>query len=436
MDKPSATAPPSEADLDEPLLSGGNEVTCMFTSRCNTGSQPRKAISHIFGRNKAATRSIPTHVWVHYCRKHYQRCRYRNAREWVLIQCGLVKEQVRRVQMWSEQNRKAGKGGVVQNWTLAMRKREQNRVQEKSSKQRSFQPTNDEDEDEDTHLDSATLNGTAVPDWLRNKCGDGYSSAEIEDIVDLIKEHLEEVHASQIPDIEILPNITLDPADDTASRAMLKRKASNPHTHRRSQSVGVALHAESQPTPRYIGLPPTAYYDNYSVLRHDNHPAPGYYVNNRDVPPATHHEGHHIPHRDKPRIPPIDDLPFPHRDGRPMLDHHNRHTVYRDNQPTYWSTNELPPSDKRQRLPDIRDDRRAPNQRSLSAIDSYNPDFSFHSPMPPGGYRTEQPVRYSEGQPASTAPGPYERDHDPSQPLPRWSLASRPLEPVHRLPAP
>lgn len=442
-----------EANLDQPLQSSEDEVQCMFVPGCDTGSQLRKAISHIFGRNKAATRSIPMHVWVHFCRKHYQRSRYRNAQEWACIQCELVGKQVRRVQTWSDQNRKAGKGGVVQSWTLAMRKREQNRVQEKSSRQRPYQSAN-EDDDEDSHPDSATLNGTAVPDWLRDKCGDGYSSAEIEVIVAQIKIYVEEVQASQIPDIEILPNITVDPTDDTASRPMLKRKTVNAQSHRRSQSVGVALQTESQPTLRRISQP-IPHYDSYPVLRRDSQSTPhqdgysathrdGYSITHRDGHSTTHrdghslihHEGQHVPHRDKPHIPSISDLHFPPRDGRPVFDHHNRPIYYRDSQPTYWSTDELPPADKRQRLPDIRDDRPAPHQRSLSAIDSYHPNFSFYSPMPPSAYRTEQPVRFPEAQSTSAAPGPYERNHDPGQTPSRWSLASRPLESGQRPPGP
>ncbi|KAI1778281.1 hypothetical protein F4818DRAFT_292592 [Hypoxylon cercidicola] len=233
-------------------------ICCMFVPNCDTGSQPRKAISHIFGRNKTCTRCIPPEVWVHFCRKHYQRSRYRNAHEWARIQCDLVLIQINQVQRWSDKNREAGKGPIVHNWSLSMRKRELNRVQEKAQRQRSHRNVNDEEEEEEDAQDTATLNGTAVPQWLRDKCGEGYDTPEILEIVRELQDEVATKKLSQIPDIEILPNITTDAADSTVSRAVLKRKPShiasnspgtspsNSNIHRRSQSVGVTLHPESQ----------------------------------------------------------------------------------------------------------------------------------------------------------------------------------------------
>ena len=37
----------------------------------------RKVVSHIFGRNKACTRKLPENLWRLWCRKHYQRFKYR-----------------------------------------------------------------------------------------------------------------------------------------------------------------------------------------------------------------------------------------------------------------------------------------------------------------------------------------------------------------------
>ncbi|MCJ1359206.1 MAG: hypothetical protein MMC33_009206 [Icmadophila ericetorum] len=44
---------------------------------CQTNSEPRKVVSHFFGRNQAATRRIRDDWWPCVCRKHYQRHRYR-----------------------------------------------------------------------------------------------------------------------------------------------------------------------------------------------------------------------------------------------------------------------------------------------------------------------------------------------------------------------
>lgn len=53
-----ALSPTSMAPLEE-------EARCMFVNDCQTGSQLRKAISHLFGRNKACTLRIPKQVWVY-----------------------------------------------------------------------------------------------------------------------------------------------------------------------------------------------------------------------------------------------------------------------------------------------------------------------------------------------------------------------------------
>ncbi|KAK8128824.1 NADH-ubiquinone oxidoreductase 49 kDa subunit [Apiospora sp. TS-2023a] len=55
--------------VDNTVASMSADIKCMYMESCDTGSQPRKAISHIFGRNKLCTRMIPDQVWVHFCRK-------------------------------------------------------------------------------------------------------------------------------------------------------------------------------------------------------------------------------------------------------------------------------------------------------------------------------------------------------------------------------
>ncbi|KAI3326240.1 hypothetical protein HD806DRAFT_532889 [Xylariaceae sp. AK1471] len=237
MESPSVHSPATSG----PSSQDDGDIRCMYVDNCDTGSTLRKAISHIFGRNKLCTRMIPQHVWVHFCRKHYQRSRYRNAQEYAKLQCDLVQKQVRRVQAWSDENKRNGQIGVVQDWSLSMRKREQNRVQDKSKKR----PYRDESDDDENALDRAVLNGTAVPEWLRNKCRDGYSTDEIESIVLRLKEEMEENHLVQIPDIEILPNLSTDGAEEAKSKIPIKRKTGNGPLHKRSQSVGVALRAES-----------------------------------------------------------------------------------------------------------------------------------------------------------------------------------------------
>lgn len=209
----------------------------MYVDNCDTNSSLRKAISHIFGRNKLCTRMIPAPVWVHYCRKHYQRSRYRNAQEYAKLQAELVQRQVMRIQAWSDNNKATGQGSVVINWSISMRKREQNRVQEKSKKR----SLTGESEDEDDCADRAVANGTAVPDWLREKCGEGYSTTDIQEITSRLKENVVNGTLAQIPDIEILPNISADPAEDGRSRSVSKRRPNTATTHRRAQSVSIRV---------------------------------------------------------------------------------------------------------------------------------------------------------------------------------------------------
>ncbi len=158
----------TSADSDVVVPDG--EIKCMYIDKCTTNSQPRKAISHIFGRNKLCTRLIPNYVWVHYCRKHYQRSRYRNAQEYAKLQCDLVLKQIRRVQAWSDGNKRQNKAGVVQDWSLTVRKREQKRLDDKSAvgKKRRY-PDDDMDDLDENENDHAVANGTAVPSgcWTR-----------------------------------------------------------------------------------------------------------------------------------------------------------------------------------------------------------------------------------------------------------------------------
>ncbi|KAF4812532.1 hypothetical protein CGCSCA5_v009042 [Colletotrichum siamense] len=244
--QPYAMSPPESP----PAQANQDEIKCMYIENCDTGSQPRKAISHIFGRNKLCTRMIPAHVWVHFCRKHYQRSRYRNAHEYSKLQVDLVQKQIARVQQWSDENERAGKAGVVNSWSLAIRKREQKRLEDKKeSKKRAYQ-----DESDDEQLDGAMLNGTAVPEWLLSKCGAGYTTVAIQEIVAQLKTEIDGGGLSQIPDIEILPTISSDGPDEKP-KTYLKRKTSGGAAHKRSQSMGVALRPEALPMARRVSQP-------------------------------------------------------------------------------------------------------------------------------------------------------------------------------------
>ncbi|CAK7246095.1 MAG: hypothetical protein STHCBS139747_007717 [Sporothrix thermara] len=253
-------------NIPDSLVDFESAPVCMYRGDCQTGSQLRKAISHIFGRNKLCTRMIPAGVWVHYCRKHYQRTRYRNGGEYPQRQIGLVQVQVRRVQAWSDYNAGQNCGPVLKDWSLSVRKREQLRLDSKmatSGKKRPFHDDGAEDEEENFDDDRAEMSGTAVPSWVVDQIGDGFSTPEILAIVDRLKSDIDQGRLQQIPDIEILPNIITDGSKDVASSGILAKKTytkrrtaaasdvSAANGHRRSQSVNAsALRYDSAPMSR------------------------------------------------------------------------------------------------------------------------------------------------------------------------------------------
>lgn len=192
------------------------EPRCMFVASCDTGSQLRKAISHLFGRNKSCTLKIPKEVWVYYCRKHYQRIRYRNARTYPSNQMELVKVQIRRLQTWSESNKAKGEAPYIKQWTLSLRKREQNRLE-------SGKATLDAgDEDH-----AAAQSGSVVPDWIIQLVGDGYTTDKMLEIAERLHKDIAEGMLSQVPEIEFLPDIVDDDEGASAKPARARRQNSS-----------------------------------------------------------------------------------------------------------------------------------------------------------------------------------------------------------------
>ena len=85
------------------------------TCLANSGDH-RKVVSHIFGRNKGRTRALPDHLWIYWCRKHYQRLKYRaeDTESWHTRQLGLVRTQLQTFENW----------GQVRSWDIDLRKAE------------------------------------------------------------------------------------------------------------------------------------------------------------------------------------------------------------------------------------------------------------------------------------------------------------------------
>ena len=225
-DSPSqpSTSPTDNGQDETKTASQGETVEsmrCIFTENCDTGAQLRKAISHFFGRNKSCTLKIPPHVWVYYCRKHYQRIRCRNSKDYGLIQIDLVRMQVEMLQGWSQKNQESGHGRYIRDWTLALRKREQERLEE---------------------LGPSAARTSTAPKWVFDSLGSGYTFEQILGMVDRFRSELADKTLEDIPEVEFLPDIVgggnEGKSKNTKSRKQNKRKASQTNTDQQADCLG------------------------------------------------------------------------------------------------------------------------------------------------------------------------------------------------------
>lgn len=193
---------------------------CSYCASCTTGSPLRKVVSHIFGRNKLSTRQIPKNVWVYYCRKHYQRSRYRNPRGFARQQVLLVKRQCERLELW----------GGVKDWVIKVRRREELRMNREGGE--NGEELEDEEEaedhiagDEDTELgdggptsgESSRRNSTATPrrrsstggnNWIMRHTGTEKTINDVYKLLERIEVEVQE-NGGKFPDVELLPNVEL-----------------------------------------------------------------------------------------------------------------------------------------------------------------------------------------------------------------------------------
>jgi hypothetical protein len=219
-----------------------SDPVCMFKENCDTESQLRKAISHILGRNKICTRQIPDNIWVHFCRKHYQRCRYRNASDYAKLQCRLVIWQIRRVQIWSDRNVATNQLGVLTAWTLGIRKREQNRIADRVEADPSLPTTRKRPYSGYEHTGAEVVaqekprvqSPHAIPDWLLRMCGRKFDTQGTIALFERIRQELDENTLNEIPDIEILPSITHDPNEEMNYKRYEKHKKAETRVTTRS----------------------------------------------------------------------------------------------------------------------------------------------------------------------------------------------------------
>lgn len=187
-----------EADQDETEVV---DPLCTAIAECvaNSGDH-RKVVSHIFGRNKICTSQIPSECWIFYCRKHYQRHRFR-AKEtgWKRTQFDIIKRQLARLDTW---------GGVI-DWEIALRKKEREElaIANRHALLNNTQPTYRES-------------------FLEPYLGSGKSFQEVNQVLQAIETETMTTNAKDLPGFELLPNIdkNLHPANK-ATRSPQKPKA-------------------------------------------------------------------------------------------------------------------------------------------------------------------------------------------------------------------
>ena len=170
---------------------------CTRYPDCNLIAPPRKVISHFFGRNKICTLLFPQCAWLWCCRKHYQRCRYRDKENTEVTQMDYVVRQLKKFDEWSVQQQKDGKTPFIIDWTVALRKREQERLDAASGRKRAEPGSGAQVQEED------------FPQWLLDRLGAGRSTEESLQIATRIRDDLMANRLTKLPEIEFLVNMQL-----------------------------------------------------------------------------------------------------------------------------------------------------------------------------------------------------------------------------------
>ncbi|KAK4229607.1 hypothetical protein QBC38DRAFT_520030 [Podospora fimiseda] len=243
---------------------------CHYKLDCtiNEGLEPakqnwRKGMSHIFGRNKNETRAIPRDIWVHLCRKHYQRARYRNDEGYLRRIIFMIITQVLRAEAWSNYNleQEHPEKGQLKGWTLHLRKRESDKRSKAPDHKIKTEPgrgtkrkasaTDDEDEEDDipaegeqdTFSNDPPPSNVALPDWLLALCTRApgeepvvHTSVQIITLMQRLFDDLRPQGKGDLPDFEILPVIEGETAKSKAKTSKAKTK-----TVGRKASVGDSL---------------------------------------------------------------------------------------------------------------------------------------------------------------------------------------------------
>ena len=190
----SPASPPTEVvgrDHRETTKSNQPKSRCVFVHGCSLESPNRKVISHVFGRNKSCTRAIPDDCWVGYCRKHYQRGRYRNKCDFAFLQLELVKLVLSNLEAW--------KG--VMSWEITLRAKRLSDITE-WHRYVANRPENEQISDDKLQLQQRTAHYR----WMVPFCGKGKTYADVRAFCGKVYDFCSDENI-ELPDIELLPVI-------------------------------------------------------------------------------------------------------------------------------------------------------------------------------------------------------------------------------------
>ncbi|KAL8754209.1 MAG: hypothetical protein Q9184_005186 [Pyrenodesmia sp. 2 TL-2023] len=238
---PVTQAEDSKAKVD-PVCAGEADGPCTLGS-----GDHRKVVSHVFGRNKRCTHQIPEDCWIKYCRKHYQRQKYRCPADWFETQLILVDGQIDKMEAW----------GGISSWTIAIRKREREIL-----------------DNENAYLaqhGSMPAGPLCRERFLVPYLGSNKSFADIRNLINVINKNCDDTGNLTLPSFELLPVIderrNPRPKRGAARRPSKMGTPAAPSTFRLATDAAgqivkveapVSLNAETSPVGTPARIPSTA----------------------------------------------------------------------------------------------------------------------------------------------------------------------------------
>ncbi|KAI4106380.1 MAG: hypothetical protein L6R37_002178 [Teloschistes peruensis] len=205
----------------DPICAGETDGMCTLRS-----GDHRKVVSHIFGRNKRCTHQIPEECWIKYCRKHYQRQKYRRPDDWPDTQLQLIDGQLDKMENWEG----------ISSWTVAIRKKERMELDAENA---------------------LLAQHGALPDGMELRCrerfllpylGSGKTFKEVRDLIDIINlecdKHKGNKAWKDLPSFELLPEID-------------ERRNPRPRRGASRRIIGQSLNRGSAPSTFRLSVDPT-----------------------------------------------------------------------------------------------------------------------------------------------------------------------------------